>query len=175
MDKEMRQREIVAGVQNGSIWSMKAIAEKFSVHRMTIQRDIVTLKNKGLIRRVRGGITRSAPIMATRACYICGKDEKVRPFWRYLASPAENFHFCCGHCAFMFLETPRDWSRMLANDELWDRTGTMTEGWVVKGSAITRCCSPSITWFGDPKTAGRFQKAFGGEVFSGREGPLSKD
>ena len=57
MKREDRRRDIIEILVEQGTASLEALAQRFSVSKMTIHRDLDELESEGLLRKTRGGAT----------------------------------------------------------------------------------------------------------------------
>jgi hypothetical protein len=155
--------------RNGAV-TIAELQALFNISHMTVHRDLDTLAQQGIVQKVRGGAVRGPNIggaaTAERRCMLCGMRVPPRTEITLTRRDKSQVFGCCAHCALLLMNQGSEIDSALARDFLFGRMTNVLQATFLIGSEIRPCCMPSTLCFASASEALRFQKGFGGEVYS---------
>jgi DeoR family transcriptional regulator, copper-sensing transcriptional repressor len=160
-----RRDQILQLLEERSQLTIEELASRLSVSPMTIHRDLDTLVQKGLVRKVHGGVVRIENEMSHPAhCYLCRMHLSSRTQFVIRLSNGTESSACCPHCAFLMLAKGESVLSILTKDFLYERTINAVQAVYLMESEVNLCCMPNILCFATNDDAMRFQQGFGGWI-----------
>jgi DeoR family transcriptional regulator, copper-sensing transcriptional repressor len=164
-----RQLLILEWLQEHGTLTIEDIASRLHVSQMTIHRDVVALVQQGQVEKVHGGVRLPRRIPAPSGapvCKMCAAPVGERVGVIIHSANAEPVHACCPHCAMMLLSDNGQAASALARDFIYGRIVNMRQAAFVLESDIIICCVPSVLCFAGAADAERFQRGFGGALYT---------
>ncbi len=159
----VRRQRILRLLEEQGWASVRELARRLGVSRMTVHRDLRRLEEEGRVQRVRGGaVLVEAP--APR-CAVCGHPAPARTRGTLLLPDGRRQTLCCPHCLLLALERHRE-ATGLVGDFLSGRVLDAREATFLFGPEVELCCDPPVLAFAEEVDARRFQKGFGGALLS---------
>lgn len=144
------------------------LSQEFGISRMTVNRDLTQLADKGLIEKVFGGAIakRVEPVRATGTCAMCGMRVQQRTNFVVNCVDGSQMNACCPHCGLMLLSSRPQAVSGLTADFLHGRMINVREAIFLVAPNITLCCTPAVLSFASPEEGERFQRGFGGQLMN---------
>jgi DeoR/GlpR family transcriptional regulator of sugar metabolism len=167
-----REKKILEFLQKQGKASIQELAEAFAVSNMTIHRDLNKLEHSGQIQKKHGGVTlaeKSFSATSEYTCVMCNKPASERTVFIVQLESGEQKRACCAHCGLMIQSQSKDAWQSLTVDYLHGHMVSANQAIYVIGSELNICCVPSVLSFGSQKEAEKFQKGFGGSLFTMEE------
>lgn len=164
--KERREKILKLASTNGNLSAIE-LAERFSVSRMTIHRDLKNLESSGLLKRIHGGavpVLQSQESVTQAICSNC--NIPPLPHQRYLHCKADQDTdcYCCACCGLKAQLQHNSSGPFFASDMISGRAVAATDAYFLIRSSATPCCNPSILSFADEAEAATFRSSFGGAL-----------
>lgn len=162
--KERREKILRLASINGNLSAIE-LAERFSVSRMTIHRDLKTLENLGRLKRIHGGAVPALQPQASEAQAACTScNTPSLPHQRYLHCKTDQDKdcYCCACCGLKAQLQHNASGSFFASDMISGRTVAAIDAYFLIRSSATPCCNPSILSFADEAEASAFRSSFGG-------------
>jgi len=163
-----RQERILEWLQTHGTISVGEIGSQFGVSAATAYRDAQALVKSGLALKTSGGVKRLPPAtgaVAEGKCFQCGAPVNGRaPFVIQLQDGSQR-RACCPHCGLLALSNPKV-AMALASDYLFGRMVNVRQATFLFGSSVDLCCAPSVLCFASETDARRFQRGFGGRLYT---------
>lgn len=144
------------------------LSQQFGISRMTVNRDLTVLAEKGLIEKVFGGAVAKRVEKAAEAgtCAMCGMRVRRRTQFVVNCVDGTQISACCAHCGLMLLSSRPQAASGLAADFLHGRMINVREAVFLVAPDITLCCTPSVLSFASQEEGERFQRGFGGQLMN---------
>ncbi len=163
-----REKKILEFLQTQGSASIQELADAFDVSNMTIHRDLNKLEQSGQIQKKHGGVTLAGkPAGAGEyTCAMCNKPVSERTVFIVQLENGEQKRACCAHCGLMIQSQSGDTWQSLTPDYLHGHMASANQAIYVIGSELNICCVPSVLSFGAQQEAEKFQKGFGGTLFT---------
>lgn len=163
-----REKKILEFLQKQGSASIQELAEAFDVSNMTIHRDLNKMEQAGSIQKKHGGVmlAEKSSASADHVCVMCKKPASERTVFIVQLESGEQKRACCAHCGLMIQSQSKDAWQSLTPDYLHGHMVSANQAIYVIGSELNICCVPSVLSFGSQKEAEKFQKGFGGNLFT---------
>lgn len=159
-----RKQQILAILDEKGHASVQELAEKFSVSKMTIHRDLNQMAAEGLVVKSHGAASLPSPFSGGNKCGMCGKTLSERTLFIVSLPGGEQRHACCAHCGLM-MQSQLGGTGLTA-DFLHNHILSATQAVYLIQCELTVCCAPSVLSFGSRSEAEKFQAGFGGKLAS---------
>jgi DeoR family transcriptional regulator, copper-sensing transcriptional repressor len=169
-----RQQQILTWLQKEGSLKVSEISNRLDVSEMTVYRDLKPLLEKGEVQKTSKGISLGHQMdtsATANACTYCYKTNRSRLSVQLITKQQSVEHTCCPHCGLLRYDDIKDEvSQILCNDFLQDTTiSAKMATFLLNPDINLNCCHPQVIAFGSLKQAQRFQKGFGGTIFSFNE------
>ncbi|MFN8381021.1 MAG: DeoR family transcriptional regulator [Anaerolineales bacterium] len=163
-----REKKILEFLQKQGSASIQELAEAFAVSNMTIHRDLNKMEQTGYIQKKHGGVTlaEKSSMSDEHICVMCKKSASERTVFIVQLESGGQKRACCAHCGLMIQSQSKDVWQSLTPDYLHGHMVSANQAIYVIGSELNICCVPSVLSFGSQKEAEKFQKGFGGRLFT---------
>lgn len=154
--------------ESGSV-TVRELAERFDVTRMTIHRDLDMLVEAGIAQKRRGGAVLIRPNAARAvpgSCAMCSTPVNDRTVMVIQTRSRGQLTTCCPHCGLMMAQMLDNVDLILGRDFLHGRMINALDAYFLIGADIGLCCAPSTLCFHTKQDAERFRLGFSGDVLT---------
>ena len=184
MNGTQRRREMLQFAKEQGSLTVSQVASHFGISKMTAHRDMEKLVERGVVRRVFGGImplaAEAAPEERLRpaagsgeakaTCLVCFRAVPQNLFYSLSLVGGEQRVACCPHCGISaHLNLKEQVTMAMATDFLSCKLHPANRSFFVVDSVAAPCCHPSVLAFETQEAATRFQTGFGGKVLRFQE------
>ncbi|RFU60926.1 DeoR family transcriptional regulator [Peribacillus glennii] len=164
-----RQQLIQTWIEEEGSLRVSELSKRLNVSEMTVYRDIKPLVEQNKIIKTSSGIIQ-APVKTAsfNACVYCMKEAHSRHTVQIIGLEKTVEQACCLHCGLLYYaENEANVSHLLCNDFLYDTTMSATTGTFLIGADLhINCCHPQVVAFSTVVQAEKFQKGFGGDLYT---------
>jgi DeoR/GlpR family transcriptional regulator of sugar metabolism len=157
-----RQEEIIEIVNKKGSVLVDEIQQIMGISQATAYREIQTLIQLGVVRKIPGGIRRVESKPAR--CLQCGGEINSRLSFLIEKKDGTQLNACCAHCGLMAINILSDVHTAMTADFMYGTMLNVRQAWYVLHDDIGICCTPSVLCFSKQEDAKRFVKGFGGSV-----------
>jgi DeoR/GlpR family transcriptional regulator of sugar metabolism len=157
-----RQEEIIEIVNKKGSVLVDEIQQIMGISQATAYREIQTLIQLGVVRKIPGGIRRVESKPAR--CLQCGGEINARLSFLIEKKDGTQLNACCAHCGLMAINILSDVHTAMTADFMYGTMLNVRQAWYVLHDDIGICCTPSVLCFSKQEDAKRFVKGFGGSV-----------
>ncbi|WP_047980289.1 DeoR family transcriptional regulator [Ornithinibacillus contaminans] len=168
-----RQQQLLSWLEEEGTLRVSEISSRLEVSEMTIYRDIKPLIEENKITKTSKGIAiaSTAPAIAANRCTYCFKTVETRHNVHLIMNDQSVEQACCAHCGLLRYEAVSDRvSQIICTDFLLGTTiSAKTAVYLMDSEIDIQCCKPQLLAFDSKDRALRFQKGFGGELYSFNE------
>lgn len=168
---ERRQR-ILTWLQQEESLRIAEISNRLNVSEMTVYRDLKPLIDEKKILKTSNGITLSVESYAsTNTCTYCYKPTNSRLSVQLIKNNQQVENTCCAHCGLLrYQDIAEEVAQIICQDFLKDTTiSAKMATFLLNADLSLNCCQPQVISFDSLQQAEKFQKGFGGNIYSFEE------
>ena len=174
-----RKRIVELLEQNGAV-KISHLSQVLSVSEMTIHRDLNSLGEAGVLRKVRGGAVMAGETAVDLAfsdhhisgdahCPACYATSRAHTQVVLHCENGTHQRACCPHCGLIQLHRLGDAvGAALVTDFISGQMLNAQSAVYVVNPDVAICCTPTTISFRQRQDAERFQLGFGGEIMTMR-------
>ena len=166
MKRELRQREILTLLDKESGISAGSLAQRLQVSRMTIHRDLLSLREQGLLLRIHGGaVTKGRARAAVEGqCSVCAGRLLPHQSCEIQGADGSLAVACCAACGLRQFSLGSKATQLYVGDQISGRMLLAEEAFFLVNSLASPCCQPSLLSFAREDEVALFQEGFGGSI-----------
>ncbi|PYZ98935.1 hypothetical protein CR205_10300 [Alteribacter lacisalsi] len=169
---DQRKKQILDWLEKENQLRVTDLSKRLGVSEMTVYRDIQQLTESGELVRTSRGVskkTSSSSEMAGRgSCTYCHKPNAGRQQIQLIDENNHVEHLCCAHCGILrYDDLQNGVSQFICKDFLTDTTISAKMAYFLIGAdPVMQCCQPQVIPFASKDQAVKFQKGFGGSLYT---------
>lgn len=169
-----RRKKIQEWLEKEESLRVSDISKRLGVSEMTIYRDLKPLLNRKLIVKTSNGVALAPHTNGhenLNECSFCHKHNGQQMVVQLIMKDHSMEKACCMHCGLLrYEQTKGHVVQILCKDTLLHTTISAIKATYIFDSELPlHCCKPQVLPFETEEHALKFQKGFGGELYSFEE------